>query len=296
MAGDADGAVRLYSSVDGREDEEAFESVGSATFTNDTEGGDAFADPIVSVAVHPSSTMGEARIIVSTRGGKVSLLKGRKDGSSTSLEVIAVLEGKTEGGQKAEYASAVLHPDGLVFAAGTTDGNMVVWDLKTQKIDSTLKCNDDKNSIDSIAFSENGYHLATSSSSSPTLLVWDLRKMKTVATIDNSQSSGDDKDGGGTGNVRSVAFDPDGTHLAYSGEGGTRVCVVKDWDRVVCTLKVPSSSSKSSSSKVDGVGGVAAWGTGGAWLVTGCDGERPTRFWGVESNGDGDGGKSEGGD
>ncbi len=90
------------------------------------------------------------------------------------------------------------------------------------------------------------------------------------------------------GTVNSVAFDPTATYLAYSGNESTKVCVVKDWDRVVCTF----APSKSGKKKAGAAGGGLVWGGEGfglkegeggkVYVATGCDGERPVRFWGVE--------------
>jgi len=94
------------------------------------------------------------------------------------------------------------------------------------------------------------------------------------------------------GTVTSVSFDPTASYLAYSGEESTKVCVVKDWERVVCTLKPSKSGRKGKKKSGDGLRGGVAWGGqgfglkdgegGSVWLSTGCDGERPVRFFGVE--------------
>ena len=72
----------------------------------------------------------------------------------------------------------------------------------------------------------------------------------------------------------------------------TKVCVVKDWDRVLCTLSPSKSGKKGKKAAGNGLKGGVAWGGQGfgkkegeggkVWLATGCDGERPVRFWGVE--------------
>lgn len=145
-------------------------------------------------------------------------------------------------------------------------------------------------SIDCIAISENGYHVATSSSVSDTnspIHIWDLRKVKLSATI----IPADD-----VGTIMSLAFDPTASYLAYSGETCTKICVAKDWDRVVCTLTPSKKGVATKKGKKDSIGGKASgavvWGGqgfgvqegggGNVWLAVGCDGERPVRFWGVE--------------
>jgi hypothetical protein len=149
-------------------------------------------------------------------------------------------------------------------------------------------------SIDCIAISENGYHVATSSSSTASsnninssIHIWDLRKLKLSATITPTED---------VGTIMSLAFDPTASYLAYSGETcTTKICVAKDWDRVVCTL-ASSKKGAPKKSKNDSMGGkmigAVVWGGGGfglkegeggnVWLAVGCDGERPVRFWGEE--------------
>jgi len=97
------------------------------------------------------------------------------------------------------------------------------------------------------------------------------------------------------GTVLSLAFDPTASYLAYSSELCTKVCVAKDWDRVVCTL-TPSkkgAAAKKGKKAPDGkLSGAVVWGGegfglkegegGNVWLAVGCDGERPVRFWGLE--------------
>ena len=137
----------------------------------------------------------------------------------------------------------------------------------------------DGKSIDCVAISENGYHVATSSSSADSPVhVWDLRKLKLSATIETD-----------VGRVTSLAFDPTATYLAYAGEAAAKVCVAKDWDRVVCSLALPKGGKKK---KAEGaLAGGVAWGGEGlgakegekaVWLATGCDGQRPVRIWGLE--------------
>lgn len=141
-------------------------------------------------------------------------------------------------------------------------------------------------SIDCIAISENGYHVATSSSANTNspIHIWDLRKLKLSATIIPTDD---------VGTVLSLAFDPTASYLAYAGEMCTKICVAKEWDRVVCTL-TPSKKGAAKKGKAAAAAGSGAvvWGGqgfglkegegGNVWLAVGCDGERPVRFWGVE--------------
>ena len=56
--------------------------------------------------------------------------------------------------------------------------------------------------------------------------MWDLRKLKQVASLDSSSAS---QRGPGAA-VTSVSFDPAGVYLAYgNGSGSVDVSVVKEW-------------------------------------------------------------------
>eukprot|EP00581_Thalassiosira_minuscula_P011201 CAMPEP_0183720766 /NCGR_PEP_ID=MMETSP0737-20130205/13289_1 /TAXON_ID=385413 /ORGANISM="Thalassiosira miniscula, Strain CCMP1093" /LENGTH=590 /DNA_ID=CAMNT_0025950687 /DNA_START=15 /DNA_END=1787 /DNA_ORIENTATION=- len=265
-SGSLDGSIRVYSVTLNSDDEPSLlgNAKGSAEGTNPVE-----------VTIHPSSTSDEARVLVASSEGSISLYKWSK--SSGELDLLTRLE--KEG---AKLSSGCMHPDGLIYIAGTAEGELIVWDLKTQAVAGTLKGHDG-NSIDCIAISENGYHVATSTASSPDspVHVWDLRKLKLATTIATTD----------VGKVASVAFDPTASYLAYSGDGSAKVCVVKDWDRVVCTLNVPKSGGKKGKKEEEGLMGGIVWGGKGlsaegeekkVWLATGCDGQRPVRFWGVE--------------
>lgn len=124
--------------------------------------------------------------------------------------------------------------------------------------------------VTNIAFSENGYHVATLTHS--TLLIWDLRKQKVIGTIQEK--------------TYALSFDPTACYLAYATEGSTKICVAKDWERVVCSLDYEKKKTKGKK-KVDTERGGVAWGNGGGeekkvWVAMGCDGEKPVRFYGVE--------------
>ncbi|KAL7533341.1 hypothetical protein ACHAXR_007983 [Thalassiosira sp. AJA248-18] len=260
VTGSVDGFVRVYSVPLSGDDESLL--VGSAELGKGTP---------VNVVVHPSSASGEARILAASSEGSIELFKC----DSGSMKLMTRLESKEEG---TKFSSGCMHPDGFIYIAGTSDGSLIIWDLKTQAVAGTLKGHDG-NQINCITISENGYHVATSASDS--MHIWDLRKLKLMTSF---APSADD-----VGTVTSLAFDPTATYLAYAGEKSTKICVAKDWERVVCTLTPSKVGGKKGKKKNEGSGGVV-WGGQGlgaqeggkVWLATGCDGERPVRFWGVE--------------
>lgn len=262
--GSADGVVRLYSVPIKSGGDDEVQLLGSEQL-----GGEGVVP--VSVIVHFSSAVKSATIIVGGSNGSVNLFKSTESG----LKLITYL--KSEDG--IEFSSGCIHPDGLIYTAGTTTGKLIIYDLKTQAVAGTLQGHEG-NPINCISVSENGYHVATSSSeeSSP-IHIWDLRKLKLSATITPPSD---------VGTVTSVAFDPMGLYLAYAGVEATKVCAVKDWDRVVCTMSKTKRGSKGKNAQVAPTSGGVVWGGNGVdndgkvWVAVGCDGEKPIRFWGVE--------------
>ncbi|CDR97632.1 WD domain, G-beta repeat containing protein, putative [Babesia bigemina] len=103
-------------------------------------------------------------------------------------------------------SSVKFHPDGLLACGSGIDGTVHIWDLRTQEITSSL--NDESGSrLNSLDFSENGYHLATVSDDGR-LSLWDLRKSEAFASVDCN------------GSPSVVKFDRSGLTLAV---GSTKV-------------------------------------------------------------------------
>ncbi|KAF0989988.1 hypothetical protein HZS_4076, partial [Henneguya salminicola] len=74
-----------------------------------------------------------------------------------------------------------IHPDGLIFATGTSLGPIHIWDFKACNNVVTFEEHTDQ--VNSVAFSENGYHMA-SIGRDFIVRIWDLRKTKCVHSID----------------------------------------------------------------------------------------------------------------
>mmetsp|Transcript_7867 Transcript_7867/g.11691 ORF Transcript_7867/g.11691 Transcript_7867/m.11691 type:complete len:269 (+) Transcript_7867:3-809(+) len=263
--GSSDGLVRLYSVPIASGGDDEVQLLGSEQL------GKGEGVVPVSVVVHFSSTVESATVIVGGSDGSVNVFKF----SESRFKLITYL--KSEDG--INFSSGCIHPDGLIYAAGTTTGKLLIYDLKTQAVAGTLEGHDGS-PINCISVSENGYHVATSSSGDSPIHIWDLRKLKLSATITPPSD---------VGTVTSLAFDPMGLYLAYSGEESTKVCVVKDWDRVVSSLSKTKTGSKGNNAQAAPTCGGVVWGGKGleedggkVWIAAGCDGEKPIRFWGVE--------------
>lgn len=111
--------------------------------------------------------------------------------------------------------------------------------------------------VTAIAFSENGYHLATGHQSAA-VRFWDLRKQKTVATMNG--------DGSLLETVTCVTYDDSAKFVAFGGKGGLVVTTVKEWG-VTASVKMDKP--------ISGVG----------WTPTGIascsDKERTISFYGA---------------
>ena len=114
----------------------------------------------------------------------------------------------------------------------------------------------DDDTVTSITFSSNGYHLATGHQSAA-VKFWDLRKQKTIATINEDASV--------LSSVVSIAFDDSAKYAAIGGDGGLFVTTVKEWG-TTCKLATtkPVSGLK--------------WTKGGIASIS--DKERPISFHG----------------
>jgi RNA polymerase sigma factor (sigma-70 family) len=112
----------------------------------------------------------------------------------------------------ASLSSVAFSRTGQTLAAGSGDGTIKRWDVKTGKEKSTL--NGHTAAVRSVAYSPDGETLA-SSSEDGTIKLWDVKTGKELATFK-----------GHTGEIYCVVYSPDGNTLASASQDRT----IKRWD------------------------------------------------------------------
>ena len=120
-------------------------------------------------------------------------------------EELAKFSGHTAG-----ISTLAFSPDGEMFASGSQDMTIRLWETVTGNVLHILKRH--INFVEAVAFAPDGKTLASGS--------WD----KTIRLWDLSNGEPIDKFGGHTGGIKSVAFSPDGNVLASAGTDKT-ICL-----------------------------------------------------------------------
>jgi len=121
-----------------------------------------------------------------------------------SVETGQTLAYYTDESVTSGLTCAQVHPDGMIFATGTADNMVHVWDIKEQKKLTTF--NDHSAPVTSVTFSENGYYMATASSDA-LIKLYDLRKIDNFHTIEMEAGN----------KINSISFDHSGSYLMAGG-------------------------------------------------------------------------------
>ena len=228
VSGGSDGTVRLWKeSEDGQHTCVAVLEDSAITGKNKGE--------VVSVNVHPSGDY---------------FLTACSDGAWSFYDVARpdrlARVGPSEGEEASVYSTAALHPDGLILCTGATDSIIKVWETRTQQ--SVASFEGHSGSISSLAFSENGYYMASAASDG--VKIWDLRKLKSIRSLTPF----------GEGEaVASVAFDHSGLFLGVAGSKVGVYAVKQDWSMIKEFSEVPKKGAHA-----------VAWGVDARSLIVGA--------------------------
>lgn len=119
------------------------------------------------------------------------------------------------------YTSFAGHPDGVLYGGGTKEGAVRVWDARqSSSLAATLSSHD--SDVTTLSFSENGYYLATGSSATPKVNIFDLRKLSILSSWELPSEN----------TVSEVRFDPSAQFLTVAGTD-LRVYANKSWDELL---------------------------------------------------------------
>ncbi|KAF8342882.1 nuclear matrix protein NMP200 [Cantharellus anzutake] len=160
------------------------------------------------------------------------------------------------------YTAFSTHPDGVLLGLGTARSTVHIYDVRTGSVVLDMHSGElsaSAHSVNTMAFSENGYHLAFPETPS-SVSVWDLRKTKVVTSTNFEK-----EDAGVPYKINKVQYDLGAQYLGVAGSD-VRVIANKTWAQLV---------------QFDGGADVAdfAWGANAReiWAASG----REVRIWGL---------------
>ncbi|CAL1696241.1 unnamed protein product [Somion occarium] len=196
---------------------------------------------ITGLAVHPSSTI-------------LALSSTDKTYSLHDLNTFEAVFRSAESDEP--FTSLSIHPDGTLLGLGTPASTIQIYDIRSGAIVASLTPPDSPPfTVNTLSFSENGYHLLAPDSLS-SVGVWDLRKPKITTSI---------KLGDGF-KVNKVSYDSSAQLLGVAGTEGLRVFAHKTWEELV-----RFEEGGETSTLAFGQDGKEIWGVSG----------RDVRIWGL---------------
>jgi len=144
-----------------------------------------------------------------------------KSWAFSELKNGTVLTKAANSDQQTALCCGQFHPDGCLFGVGTAESSVKIWDIKSRL--AVAQWDGHQGEVSSIAFSENGYYVATAAGGNE-IKIWDLRKLKEIRSIKMRE---DDYA------VNSLRFDLSGQYLAAAGQD-IRLYMAKTWAEVTC--------------------------------------------------------------
>lgn len=120
---------------------------------------------------------------------------------------------------EAYVLSVAFSPDARSLATGDHKGRVAVWDLATREKIATMRHQPGSGQVHCAVFSLHGRRLASGGEDGKAQL-WDLDSGQSILTVKHEAKEFRTLLSGGSLNVRSIAFSPDGRWLATGGGGG----------------------------------------------------------------------------
>ncbi|KAI0706063.1 WD40-repeat-containing domain protein [Cytidiella melzeri] len=121
------------------------------------------------------------------------------------------------------FTSLAVHPDGTLLAVGSPASTIQIFDVRSGAVAASLTPPSGVPfTVNTISFSENGYHLLAPDSLS-SVAIWDLRKPKLAHSINLGDAF----------KTHKVVYDYSATLLGVAGSEGVRVFAHKTWEELV---------------------------------------------------------------
>lgn len=153
------------------------------------------------------------------------------------------------------FTSLAVHPDGALLALGTPSSKIQICDIRSGTVATTISPGGTPFSVNTLSFSENGYHLLAPDSLS-SVAVWDLRKMTTVHSIPLGDAF----------KINKVIYDYGASFFGVAGNEGVRLFAHKTWEELVRFEEASDVTDLAFGNQ-----GKEVWGTSG----------REVRIWGA---------------
>ena len=120
------------------------------------------------------------------------------------------------------YTTTSIHPDGVLVGFGTHNSTIQIFDVRSGTLAASLTPESGTPfTVNTLSFSENGYHLLAPDSTS-SVAIWDLRKQTRAHTINLGEFK-----------VNRVEYDSGAQYFAVAGSAGARLYAHKTWEELI---------------------------------------------------------------